>query len=87
MVAVTVQASAQDACTAAPSCAIQKVTANEPIDDGAVEITGPLSLKLRAERLGGGSGRVYTIEISCRDAAGNAATTTATVTVPHDQGH
>ena len=86
MVAVTVQASAQDACTAAPSCAIQKVTANEPID-GAVEITGPLTVRLRAERLGGGSGRVYTIEISCRDAARNAATTTATVTVPHDQGH
>jgi hypothetical protein len=86
MVAVTVHASAQDACTAAPSCAIQKVTANEPID-GAVEITGPLTVMLRAERLGGGSGRVYTIEISCRDIAGNAATTTATVTVPHDQGH
>jgi pimeloyl-ACP methyl ester carboxylesterase len=87
MVAVTVQTSAQDACTVAPSCAIQSVTANEPIDSGAVEITGPLSLKLRSERLGGGSGRIYTLTIACRDSAGNTATTTATVRVPHDQGH
>ncbi len=87
MVAVTVQANAQDACNVAPSCAIQSVTANEPIDGGAVEITGPLSLKLRSERAGGGSGRIYTLQIACRDSAGNTALTTATVTVPHDQGH
>jgi hypothetical protein len=87
MVAVTVQTNARDACTVAPSCAIQSVTANEPVDSGAVEITGPLSLKLRSERLGGGSGRIYTLTIVCRDDAGNTATTTAAVTVPHDQGH
>jgi hypothetical protein len=87
MVAVTVQTNARDACSVAPSCAIQSVTANEPIDGGAVEITGPLALKLRSERLGGGSGRIYTLNIACRDGAGNTATTTATVTVPHDQGH
>ena len=28
---------------------------------------------------------MYTLAISCRDAAGNATSGTATVTVPHDQ--
>ena len=34
------------------------------------------------------AGRTYTITIQCTDAAGNSATSTATVLVPHDQrGH
>ena len=41
--------------------------------------------RLRAERLGFGSGRVYTITYSATDAAGNTATKTITVMVPHDQ--
>jgi len=36
---------------------------------------------------GKGSGRIYTILITCVDDAGDVATSTATVTVPHDQGH
>lgn len=49
-------------------------------------ITGPLTVDLRAERSGKGSGRVYTITVECSDASGNTATKTVTVTVPHDQG-
>ncbi|HEX8143594.1 MAG TPA: DNA/RNA non-specific endonuclease [Pyrinomonadaceae bacterium] len=40
------------------------------------------SAQLRAERSGGGNGRVYTITFLVRDTAGNTTTATATVTVP-----
>lgn len=40
---------------------------------------------LRAERSGLGTGRIYTLTWSARDAAGNATTATVTVTVPHDK--
>src|SRR3989338_125761 len=43
-------------------------------------------ISLRAECTGEGSGRIYTITYSATDASGNKSTTTATVTVPHDQG-
>jgi hypothetical protein len=46
-------------------------------------ITGPLTLKLRAERSGHGGDRVYTITVESRDHSGNASTRTVTVTVPH----
>ncbi|MDQ3623880.1 MAG: hypothetical protein M3463_15555 [Verrucomicrobiota bacterium] len=50
------------------------------------EITGPLTVDLRAERSGGGRGRIYTITVECQDEAGNAATSTVDVTVPKSQG-
>jgi hypothetical protein len=43
------------------------------------------SVKLRAERVGGGNGRVYTITFEVSDASGNVGTATTTVTVPHSQ--
>ena len=46
------------------------------------EVTGPMSLNLRAERSGGGNGRFYIITVRCTDAAGNAATSVTTVFVP-----
>ncbi len=93
MVPVTVAVSASDTCSAAPVCKITSVSSNEPVDgtgDGDTapdwEITGNLTVNLRAERAGSGSGRVYTITVGCNDASGNISTKTATVTVPHDQG-
>jgi hypothetical protein len=73
------------------SCKIVSVTSNE-VDDGlgdgdtAIDwkITGALTLEVRAERAGRGTGRVYTITVACTDASGNASTSTVTVTVPHD---
>ena len=46
------------------------------------EITGALTLNLRAERAGGGSGRVYTITVESRDRADNSSTRTVEVRVP-----
>lgn len=43
------------------------------------------SVQQRAERQGGGHGRVYTIRLEVRDAAGNTTTATAKVTVPKSQ--
>jgi hypothetical protein len=42
--------------------------------------------QLRAERAGGGSGRVYAIVYEGRDAAGNRTTCTTAVRVAHNQG-
>ena len=89
---VTVSWSASDNC-GTPQCAISSVTSNEPINglgDGNTApdwiVTGANTLQLRAERAGVGTGRVYTIGVRCTDAAGNAATSSTTVTVAHDQG-
>ncbi|MFL6282571.1 MAG: immunoglobulin-like domain-containing protein [Pyrinomonadaceae bacterium] len=54
--------------------------------DDIVIAPGCKSAQLRAEREGGGDGRVYTITFKVVDAAGNFATATATVTVPKSQG-
>jgi hypothetical protein len=41
-------------------------------------------IRLRAERSGNGTGRIYTLTITAMDAAGNTTTATTTVSVPHD---
>jgi hypothetical protein len=85
MVPVTVQATATG--TPVPVCSISSVTSNEgsarPGGPQTV-IMGPLSVSLRAERLGAGSGRIYSIAVTCTNSAGSASAVT-TVTVPHDQ--
>jgi hypothetical protein len=91
MVSVTVSVSASDNCSSA-SCRIVSVTSNEPVNglgDGDTApdwvITGNLTVDLRAERAGNGTGRVYTLTVQCTDTAGNSSTKTVTVTVPHSQ--
>src|SRR4030095_4167391 len=42
--------------------------------------------QLRSERSGNGTGRIYTISVTCTDQYGNSSTSTTTVTVPHDNG-
>ena len=93
MVSVAVAASAADICSAGLNCRIISVSSNEPVNglgDGDTapdwQITGDLTVNLRAERSGKGTGRVYTITIRCTDASGNSSTKTTTVAVPHDQG-
>ncbi len=64
---------------------------SEPANAGENDIAinqngGPVEVQLRAERLGTGAGRVYTLTIFAKDVADNTATSTATCQVPHDQG-
>ena len=78
-----------------PSPIVQvSVTSNESVNDegtgdGNTEpdwiIVDPHHLKLRAERDGTGNDRIYTITYTVTDAAGNSATASTTVTVPHDK--
>jgi hypothetical protein len=66
------------------------VTSNEA-DSGEGDIQGFLtgtpsvSGQLRAQRLGSGTGRVYTLTYSGTDRAGNSAPCMTTVSVPHDR--
>ena len=56
----------------------------EPIQGFAVG-TPSVSGQLRSERSGQGTGRVYTLVYSGQDVAGNSATCSTAVTVPHDR--
>jgi len=80
---------ATDNCEA--DCRLTAVS-NEP-DDGLgdgdtshdIEIIDAHHLRLRSERSGLGSGRIYTITITCVDNTGNTTTKTVRVTVPKSQ--
>ncbi len=97
MVPVHATVTATDAC-GSPSVVLAAVTSNEAMGrikgkgDGGPDVQGAdigradFDLLLRAERLGTGQGRVYSIVYSATDAAGNGSAARATVTVPHDQG-
>jgi len=93
MAPVTVAVTASDICDTAPVCKITSVSSNEPengLGDGDTapdwQITGNLTLNLRAERSGTGNGRIYTIAVTCTDTSGNPSSRNVTVTVPKDQG-
>jgi hypothetical protein len=45
------------------------------------------SVSIRAERSGGGDGRVYTIAFTVTDSHGATCSGTTTVSVPHDAAH
>jgi hypothetical protein len=84
MIPVTIGVSVSDAADPAPACTVTGVTSNEPAS-GAWTITGTFSVDLRADRNGNGTGRVYTIAVSCTDRSGNVSSGTTRVRVPHDQ--
>ena len=86
-VALTVDASDD---TGVVGSHIVSVSSNEPDNSlgdgdtlGDIQVTGDLTLLLRAERSGKGADRVYTITVECEDAAGNASQASVAVTVPH----
>jgi len=81
-----------------PIVVLAAVTSNEPDDANGVgdgnttnDIqeadlgTADFQLKLRSERDGTGNGRVYTLTYAAFDAAGNSASGSGLVFVPHDQ--
>lgn len=92
MVPVSIQVSVLDVCDPSPACQITSVESSEPVDgtgDGRTQpdwmLTGDLELKLRAERSGAGSGRTYTIEVTCTDGEGLSDSADVVVRVAHDQ--
>jgi len=93
LVTVTVSVTASDDSGSPVTNQIVSVTSNEP-DDGLgdgdtpndIQNINELTVQLRAERSGKGTGRIYTITVSSTDACGNTATATVAVTVPKNQG-
>ena len=84
---------AEDACGPV-TWNIDSIQSNEPEDahgSGHTSpdwvITGPHLAKVRAERSGNGSGRIYTIRIKVTDLGNNSSFGTVQVFVPHDQSH
>ena len=81
-------------CELELECTVLEVSSNESIDglgDGSTSpdwmIDGEGNLKLRAERSGTGSDRVYTIRVRCEHPdSGIGDETTVEVVVPHDRG-
>jgi subtilisin-like proprotein convertase family protein len=92
-VPVAVSYSATDNCGGSgPFAEACSVTSNEPVDgggDGSTSpdwiVDGPHAVRLRAERSGEGTGRIYTIACTVTDQFGNATTQTVPVVVPHNQ--
>jgi N-acetylneuraminic acid mutarotase len=96
---VALAPAAQDLCDPGPIVtSLVSVTSSEPDDapgEGDGHTSGDIenvtfgaagtNILLRAERSSSGSGRVYTITYTARDATGNVATGTARVTVPRDR--
>ena len=53
----------------------------DPVVDGDL-----ITLQLRSERAGGGTGRTYSIVIEATDCAGNSTTAVVEISAPHDKG-
>jgi len=93
MVDVTVSYTSVDNSGNANVCSIS-VTSNEPVNgpgDGNTtpdwEVIDDHHIRLRAERSGNLNDRIYTITVTCVDAAGNSTSASITVVVPHDNGN
>jgi len=72
---------------------ITGISQDEPLNRGGSGNTcpeatgvGTATASLRAEREGGGDGRVYHLSFAADDGRGGRCTGTVTVCVPHDQG-
>jgi len=97
LIPIAATVSASDACSANVSVRLVSITSNEPdngtgdgdqpndiqaIGGGPVPFgTDVRSFLLRAERAGGGSGRIYTVTYTATDAAGNSSSASAIVVV------
>jgi len=91
LVPVNVSVTVSDALSGPAGFKLVSATSNEP-DSGQGDIQGfapgtaSTTGQLRAQRLGAGNGRIYTLNYTGTDTTGNSSTCAATVTVPHDQG-
>jgi 6-phosphogluconolactonase len=87
---VTINYTVTDSC---PSRCVLTVTSNEVSGSGNGntsadwEVMDAHHVQLRAERAGSGTGRIYTVTITCTNDTNNVSSIeTVTVLVPHDQG-
>lgn len=92
MVTVRVRAEARDDLDPSPLVRLLSVSSNESDDGlgdgdtaGDIEIINDFSVRLRAERSGGGDGRIYTLRYEARDFAGNTSVASLEVRVPHSR--
>ena len=91
LVAVTTVAAADALSGVVPGSFQLTGTSNEPSDPNNPDVviapnsSGGFAVQLRAERLGSGTGRTYTLNATATDLAGNTATSTAVCVVPPDQ--
>jgi Tol biopolymer transport system component len=85
MAPVSLTVDVTDNSDPAPVCQITEVTSNEAAAETAWQINGPLTLDLPAQRFGMGTGRIYTITVSCTNSSQLSSSATVTVSVPHDQ--
>jgi len=75
---------AEDVLSGIDSLSLQGASNEADNQDGSIVIENG-EVFLRAERSGGGVGRIYSITATARDLAGNTTETTGTCVVPHDQ--
>jgi hypothetical protein len=90
LVAVNTTVDVSDSGSGPAGFSLASVSSNEgdvtTESQGWTTGTADTSGFLQAARLGSGSGRTYTLTYQGRDNAGNTATCSTTVVVPHDQG-
>ncbi|GAC1444862.1 MAG: hypothetical protein NVSMB52_04660 [Chloroflexota bacterium] len=91
MVPVNVTVKVADGLSGPNGFILISATSSEPNANNDIQgfVTGAPSTSgfLRAERSGGGNGRIYTLTYQAMDMAGNTANCAAQVKVRHDQGH
>ncbi|MGZ4829022.1 MAG: PKD domain-containing protein [Candidatus Angelobacter sp.] len=91
LVPITANIQVSDVCDPNPTVTLVSIKSNEP-DSGTGDIQGATfgsddrSFLLRAERLGTGTGRTYTVSYRVTDLSGNTTIVSGQVRVPHDQG-
>ncbi|PIQ12452.1 MAG: hypothetical protein COW70_10020 [Hydrogenophilales bacterium CG18_big_fil_WC_8_21_14_2_50_58_12] len=90
LVPVTVTITVKDDYDPMPEIKLESITASETLAAGDIQNaqfgTDDRQFSLAAKRAGTSlAGRTYTVTYSATDASGNKATTSATVTVPHDR--
>ena len=89
MIPVSLSVDATDDLDPSPIARITQVTSNGPQNTSVPdwEITGPLTVNLRATRSAKAKERIYTIMVECVDANGNASSESVTIRVsPDGQG-
>lgn len=85
LVPVEVEVNVDERCDPEPRCAIVNVESSDPTRERVPdwEFRSDLEVALRAKRDGEGD-RIYTLTVECRDASGNASSSTTEVRVAHN---